>query len=62
MPLPKRRTSRAKVRKRRSQQKITAPHVTYCRKCEAPVLPHHVCPECGYYQGREVIKTEEEEK
>jgi large subunit ribosomal protein L32 len=59
MPLPKRRTSRSKVRKRRSQQRMTAPNVTYCPKCGAPVLPHHVCPECGYYQGRAVIEVEE---
>ncbi len=59
MPLPKRRTSRSKVRKRRSQQHLTAPNVTYCPKCSTPVPPHHVCPECGHYQGRAVIEVEE---
>jgi large subunit ribosomal protein L32 len=35
--------------------------VQYCANCEQPVLPHRVCPNCGYYQGREV-ETKEEEK
>jgi large subunit ribosomal protein L32 len=25
-------------------------------------LPHTVCPKCGYYQGREAISMEKEEK
>ena len=60
MPLPKRRTSRSKVRKRRGAKHVAIPNVTYCPKCGAPVLPHHVCPACGYYQGRAVIEVEEE--
>ncbi|HOO58287.1 MAG TPA: 50S ribosomal protein L32, partial [Anaerolineaceae bacterium] len=26
-----------------------------CPNCGEPRLPHHVCPNCGYYQGREVL-------
>jgi ribosomal protein L32 len=26
------------------------------------MLPHHVCPTCGYYNGREVVKKEEKKK
>ena len=59
MPLPKRRTSRSKVRKRRGAKHLIPPNVIYCPKCSALTLPHHVCPECGYYQGREVIEVEE---
>ena len=32
-----------------------APFLVSCPKCGKPVLPHTVCPNCGYYKGAEVI-------
>jgi len=29
-----------------------------CPQCRKPRRPHHICPNCGYYAGREVIKTD----
>ena len=26
-----------------------------CPQCHSVKLPHRLCPECGYYNGREVI-------
>ena len=31
-----------------------------CERCNEPVLPHRVCPNCGFYQRREVVHMEEE--
>jgi large subunit ribosomal protein L32 len=31
-----------------------------CPNCMEPMLPHHACPSCGQYKGREVVKIEEE--
>jgi large subunit ribosomal protein L32 len=33
--------------------------IQYCSQCNEPVLPHRVCPNCGHYQGREVVPEEE---
>jgi large subunit ribosomal protein L32 len=57
MAVPKRRTSHARSGKRRSHQ-----HLTPLQICEQPVLPHRVCPNCGYYQDREVVPEKEEKK
>ena len=60
MAVPKRRTSRSKQGHRRSHHNLKPTQIQYCGHCEQPVLPHHVCSNCGYYQGREVVAAEGE--
>ncbi|MBW6468444.1 MAG: 50S ribosomal protein L32 [Anaerosomatales bacterium] len=58
MPVPKRKTSRAVRDARRATHSLDAPPSSTCPQCHQPKLPHRVCPECGYYKGKEVIDTE----
>jgi len=60
MPLPKRRHSKTRGRKRRTNWSLTAPNVIDCPHCHHPRLPHHVCPSCGYYNGRQVVEPKTE--
>jgi len=60
MAVPKRRTSKAKRDKRRSHDGLGTPVSSKCPQCDAPKLPHRVCPNCGSYRGRTVIETDEE--
>ena len=55
MALPKRRKSRARVRTRRANWKATPITMTTCAHCEAKILPHRACGQCGYYNGRAVM-------
>jgi len=59
MAVPKRRTSHARQGKRRSHQHLKPIQIQYCPQCNEAVLPHRVCPNCGHYQGREVVAEEE---
>jgi large subunit ribosomal protein L32 len=54
--LPKRKYAKARQGKRRSHLGLSAPALDYCPQCHTPKLPHHVCPVCGTYAGREVIE------
>jgi large subunit ribosomal protein L32 len=45
---------------RRSHLHVKPMQVQYCPQCKNPVLPHRVCQNCGYYQGREVVAPKEE--
>ncbi|HID10185.1 MAG TPA: 50S ribosomal protein L32 [Candidatus Latescibacteria bacterium] len=59
MALPKRKFSRSRRDKRRAHWKAEAPTVTTCPHCGQPKLAHGVCPNCGYYKGRQVITPKE---
>ncbi len=59
MAVPKRKHSKARRDKRRSNVwKIEAPAIMKCPQCGEFKLPHRVCKACGFYKGREVIKVE----
>lgn len=59
MAVPKKRTGKSAQAKRRANWKATVPMTTTCKNCNAIVLTHTVCPECGYYKQAAVsIKDE----
>jgi large subunit ribosomal protein L32 len=64
MAVPKRRVSPARQGMRRSHQHVKRKQNTYCDKCSNPILPHHVCWNCGYLntQGREAAPVKEEKE
>ncbi|CEP68369.1 Ribosomal protein L32p [Moorella glycerini] len=60
MGVPKRRVSKARKNKRRSiWSQMAPPSLVECPQCHQLKLNHRVCPKCGYYKGREVIKVAE---
>lgn len=44
---------------RRAHDHVKLPNTTLCPQCHEPVLPHRVCPQCGNYRGKTIIKKEE---
>ena len=61
MAVPKRKLSSARKNKRRSNVwKLSAPSFSKCTQCGELKVPHRVCPNCGYYKGKEVIAPKEE--
>jgi large subunit ribosomal protein L32 len=55
-PLPKRKYAKARQGERRNHLKLSPPSLINCPQCNSPMLPHHACPNCGSYNGREVIE------
>ena len=60
MAVPKQRKSRSRRDQRRSHDALSPTAQSRCPQCEAPKLPHRVCPSCGSYRGREVVQVDEE--
>ena len=57
MANPKRKWSKARTGKRRSQWKLSLPALVSCPQCHAFKMPHKVCSMCGYYKGKEIVKV-----
>lgn len=56
MGIPKKRTSKMRRDRRRAgNNKLkSAVQVNGCSNCGAAVLPHRVCPSCGFYRSKKV--------
>ncbi len=48
----KQHKSHSKVRSRRANLKLKKPNLVKCPNCGNWILPHKVCPYCGYYKGK----------
>ena len=57
MPVPKRKRSKARRDKRFANKGIKQSAVAHCSQCQAALLPHMACKECGFYKGAKVMKT-----
>ena len=60
--LPKRKKTSSRARMRLSHNAIKPKALVECPQCHAMILPHHTCPTCGTYNGREVFKIKEPKK
>jgi large subunit ribosomal protein L32 len=59
MAVPKRKTSKARSRTRRaSAWRLSVPPKSVCPQCHQAKLPHVVCPNCGWYGGRQAVDVE----
>ena len=58
MAVPKAKISHARKNKRRANWKLDLPGFSRCTQCGELKLAHRVCGNCGYYNGKEVVKVE----
>jgi large subunit ribosomal protein L32 len=49
------RHTRSHTANRRSHHALKAPVSAVCKNCGAGHRPHHMCLECGFYNGRQII-------
>lgn len=57
MPVPKRKTSKARRDQRSSAKFIRVKCFVKCSNCDHTINPHQLCEQCGFYKGRKIMKT-----
>jgi large subunit ribosomal protein L32 len=55
MAVPKRKTSKQRKNKRRTHYKLEVPGMNACPNCGELRKSHHVCANCGFYDGKDVM-------
>ena len=58
MAVQQNKVSKSRKRMRRSHHALQSSYLGRCRRCNQAVMPHRICPNCGYYKGRQVIDRE----
>ena len=49
------RINSSQTKQRRSHHGLKAPVTAVCNNCGAQHRPHHMCLDCGFYNGRQVL-------
>lgn len=56
MAVPKKKTSPSRRSMRRAHDALKKVASMECPQCGERKLPHHICPACGQYKGRQVLE------
>lgn len=56
---PKSKISKQRGNTRFAQWKLSAPNLVECSQCHELIESHKVCPNCGYYDGKQVVVKKE---
>lgn len=60
MAVQQNKVTRSRRNMRRAHDALVAANPNECPDCGELKRPHHVCPACGHYAGREVVATADE--
>ena len=57
MAVPQNKVTKSRRNMRRAHDALVAANPNECPSCGELKRPHHVCPSCGSYDGRDVVAT-----
>lgn len=60
MAVPKHKASKARTRRRKAiNSRLSVTTFIKCGNCGNSMVPHRVCPKCGFYKGKQVLDLED---
>lgn len=59
MATPKFKTSKSRAASRKAaNMRLNKPSLSKCSNCGNLILPHRICPVCGFYDGKSAIEKD----
>ncbi len=58
MSVPKKRSAKRAIKTRAAHHGLDKVATIECSQCKQAIRPHVVCPDCGYYKGRNVFASQ----
>ena len=62
MAVQQNKKSRSRKGMRRSHDHVAVPNYTLCTNCNKEIMPHRVCPSCGFYDGHMAVQPHEKKE
>ena len=62
MTVPPKKSPRSRKGKRAAHQKLKKVNLKKCPQCGTLIPSHQVCPNCGSYKGKNVLKLKVKKK
>ena len=56
MSVQVKKLTKRRKRNRAAHHALNKIKLVKCEHCKTPKKPHVVCPNCGYYKGKEVVR------
>jgi large subunit ribosomal protein L32 len=58
----KKHTPMRRNMRRASNFRLESINLSKCSQCSAEIIPHRVCPKCGYYRGEMILAPHKQKK
>ncbi|MCL4358256.1 MAG: 50S ribosomal protein L32 [Patescibacteria group bacterium] len=62
MAEPSKHPSRSRSRRRKAHLVLKKKNLVKCPNCQALILTHRVCPDCGFKKGKPIIIKKDKNK
>lgn len=60
MAEPKKRLTSTRSGARQSHDFLKPKNTIKCSHCKENIVPHRICPNCGYYRGKKIVEMKSE--
>lgn len=62
MANPTQKSTKSRTKIKRFHLRLKKPNLVPCPQCKKLIKPHHICPYCGFFKGKEILPPKEKKQ